>query len=200
MEVITGGVSFGFSKLKDLGNLTTIIGAVSFTNSELKNLGNLNNIGDYADFHHSKIQDLLKHYISLSNLYTKELEKSRYRGDTPKMPQYFTQLHNSSYSLLMLLIDFLRFGIDAKKIDEEIVIITGNAHKILDNLVDGFILFLVLYWTKSKAIDLKKYASELYTMYKGVLPALISVVGQQIDAATTMENDKLNITIDFIFY
>ena len=62
----------------------------------------LSSLKDNQPDNHSKIQDLLKHYISLSNLYTKELEKSRYRGDTPKMPQYFTQLHNSSYSLFTL--------------------------------------------------------------------------------------------------
>ena len=141
----------------------------------------------------SRIQDLLKHYISLSNLYTKELEKSRYRGNTLEMPRYFTQHHNSSYQLLMLLTDFLRFGIDAPKINEEILFITGNAHKVLDNLLDGFVLFLIVCWTKSKAIDLKKYASEIHAMYNGVLPALISVLRQQLDTSTTAENNKLDV-------
>jgi SNF2 family DNA or RNA helicase len=152
---------------------------------------------------HSKIQDLLKHYISLSTLYTKELERSRYRGDIPEIPQYFTQHHDSSYRLLMLLVDFLRSGIDAKKISEQILFITNSTHKVLDNVLDGFILFLVLYWTKSKAIDIQKYASELHAMYNEVLPALISVLPEQLDTATTTENNKLDVaslqayTIDF---
>lgn len=152
---------------------------------------------------YGKIWDLLKHYISLSNLYTKELEKSRYRGDAPEMPQYFTQRHNSSYRLLMLLTDFLSFGSDTERIDGEILFITDNAHKILDNVLDGFILFLVVYWTKSKAIDLKKYASELQAIYNGVFPALISVLKQPLDIQVT-ENDKLDASnervyaIDFI--
>lgn len=148
--------------------------------------------------HKDKIRDLLKHYISLSNLYTKELEKSRYYGNTPEMPQYFTQHHHSSYRLLMLLTDFLSFGSSSERIDEEILLITDNAHKILDNVLDGFILFLVVYWTKSKAIDLKKYASELDTIYNGVLPALASMLKQPLDTRP-MENDRHDITNDRIY-
>ena len=152
---------------------------------------------------YAKIRDLLKHYISLSNLYTKELEKSRYYGNTPEIPQYFTQRHHSSYRLLMLLTDFLSFGSNTQKIYEEILLITDNAHKILDNVLDGFILFLVVYWTKSKAIDLKKYASELGAIYNKILPALISVLKQPLDNQS-VEGDKLDVAnersyvIDFI--
>ena len=152
---------------------------------------------------YGKIRDLLKHYISLSNLYAKELEKSRYYGNTPEMPRYFTQRHHSSYRLLMLLTDFLSFGSNAERIDEEILLITDNAHKILDNVLDGFILFLVVYWTKSKAIDLTKYASELCTVYDKIFPALISVLKQPL-GVQSLDNEQLGVAnersyaIDFI--
>ena len=148
--------------------------------------------------HTEKIRDLLKHYISLSNLYTKELEKSRYYGNTLEIPQYFTQRHHSSYLLLILLTDFISFGSNAERIDEEILLIADNAHKILDNLLDGFILFLVVYWTKSKVIDLTKYASELSTIYNGILPALISVLKQSLDTQSE-KGDKLDVVNDQIY-
>jgi len=140
-----------------------------------------------------QVQSLLKKYKTLEVSYYKDIERSRYsyNRELPEIIKYFTPRHGLSYHLLGALTRFLELG--SNDVDSELSMTLASVDNKLYNVFDCFILFLVLYWTKSKVMDLNKYSSDLCTKYDNVLLGLVSVLRRQ---AGNKDADKDQVIAD----
>ena len=148
-----------------------------------------------------QIRSLFKNYQTLEGAYYKAVsaERSRYlyHNNSDKLEEivkYFNINHRSSYYLLEVLIGFLESGLN--KVDSELGAVLASVGSKIVDAFDCFILFLVLYWTKSKIINLEKYSADLYERCDKVLLGFASVVSEQNGPYSTENIDKLDADIE----
>ncbi|NDB83329.1 MAG: DEAD/DEAH box helicase [Alphaproteobacteria bacterium] len=131
-----------------------------------------------------QIKTLLKNYETIQSTYHKELEKSRYTlfSEFSALVKYFSINHELSYQILGILVRFLESN--SSEVDIFLVSFVEEFARNNFSALDRLILFLALYWTKSKLVNLSKYSADLYKKYDNILPGLLSIIKKQIDNNT----------------
>jgi SNF2 family DNA or RNA helicase len=94
-----------------------------------------------------QIHSMLDYYGKMRIIYSKELINVKYNDPKTKIFEYFYEQHSYSYHLLEVLQEFFSSGDELPKIDHSTSYFEGEMG---GNLLDGFLLALIIHWARSK--------------------------------------------------